>query len=735
MAAAPQGEAGFGGGYGSLGGNSPAESGGGGGGGAGLGGGVFSNGGSIVLVDDTFTENSANGGGGGTGWDYGQPGSALGGAVFIRNADLYATFVTFSGDTATNGDGSAGSASEVYVLGDGNGSAVPATFIDDILGGCNCSQTSDFVASSSNGGTAPDLSGSSNDLVSSNPTDGTGLPILAVVGSGDLMVAPLADNGGPTQTMAPIQGGPAVGAGVAADFPGTSTPITVDQTGADRTSPYTIGAVQGTVTADPTIIVCSGPLDLGSTTAGTAGTTESYTISGYGLTAGILVLAPTGVELSDDGGSTWHSSLDLNPTDGVVDTTTIDARISASASAGSISDSIANSSTGASEQDVPVSGTVNGINISISTLPLGTTTAGTAGSTESYTVSGTGLTADILIDAPTGVELSDDGGSTWSTSLDLIESGGTVDTTTIDARISASASVGGISGDITNTSTGATEQDVSVSGTVNGLPSIVTSTGMLPLGTTTAGTAGSTETYTVSGSYLTADIAIDAPTGVELSDDGGSTWHASLDLTETDGTVDTTTIDARISRLGLRRRHQRRDHRHQHRRRRAGRERQRHGQRRTHASRSAPAAWTWARPPRARPARPSPTPSAARTSPPTSSSTRPPASSCPTMAGSTWSSSLDLTETEGTVDTTTIDARIAASASVGEHHRRHHQHQHRRHRAGRERQRDGQSSRDHLCRHRRWRHGRQLRRRHPAIRHHPGGRLGRRTPRSTSPPR
>jgi hypothetical protein len=43
---------------------------------------------------------------------------------------------------------------------------------------------------------------------------------------------------------------------------------------------------------------------------------------------------------------------------------------------------------------------------------------------------------------------------------------GTLDTKTIDVRISASASAGPISGVITDISTGAAEQDVTVSGTV-----------------------------------------------------------------------------------------------------------------------------------------------------------------------------------------------------------------------------------------------------------------------------
>ena len=98
----------------------------------------------------------------------------------------------------------------------------------------------------------------------------------------------------------------------------------------------------------------------------------------------------------------------------------------------------------------------------------------------------------ILITAPTGVELSDDGGTSWSSSLDLSETDGAVGTRpAIDARIATSAAVGIISGSITNTGGGATEQDVSVSGTVNAVPTVTISTDSLDLGTTTAGTAGS----------------------------------------------------------------------------------------------------------------------------------------------------------------------------------------------------------------------------------------------------
>ena len=105
--------------------------------------------------------------------------------------------------------------------------------------------------------------------------------------------------------------------------------------------------------------------------------------------------------------------------------------------------------------------------MSTSSLNLGTTTQGTAGTPQSFTVSGSNPTADILLTAPSGVQMSNNGGTSYSTTLDLAESGGTVGTTTILARIAASAALGPVSGMIAADSTGATEQDISVSGTVN----------------------------------------------------------------------------------------------------------------------------------------------------------------------------------------------------------------------------------------------------------------------------
>ena len=291
----------------------------------------------------------------------------------------------------------------------------------------------------------------------------------------------------------------------------------------------------------PTSPSAPARLNLGTTTAGTAGSTESYTVSGYGLTADILIDAPTGVELSDDGGTTWHTSLDLTETGGTVDSTTIDARIAPRPPSGASAATSPTPAPAPPSRTSRVSGTVNAVPTITDQhrhSDLGTTTAGTAGSTE------------ILHRQRLGAHRRHpDRRARRRRALrrrrhhlehqprpDRDRRHGRHDH---HRRPHRRLGLGREHQRRTSpTPAPAPPSRTSrVSGTVNAVPTVTVSTGSLDLGTTTAGTAGSTETYTVSGSGLTADILIDAPTGVELSDDGGTTWSTSLDLTETGGTV------------------------------------------------------------------------------------------------------------------------------------------------------------------------------------------------------
>ena len=226
---------GGGGGFGGGGGGSgTAGFGGGGGGGAGLGGALFSNASSVTLTNDTFTQNAATGGEGGTGLGTGGAGQGEGGAVFVRNGTLVATFDTFSSNTAIQGG------TDVAVLSDGSGNRATATLINSILGQNGVTTTSDFYTTT-NGGMAANLAASTNNLVSYNGLGINGLPATALVDgtNPNFAAAGLANNGGPTQTIALTAASTsAIGMGA------TGTGITTDQRGYGRVASPDLGAFE-----------------------------------------------------------------------------------------------------------------------------------------------------------------------------------------------------------------------------------------------------------------------------------------------------------------------------------------------------------------------------------------------------------------------------------------------------------------------------------------------------------
>jgi hypothetical protein len=91
------------------------------------------------------------------------------------------------------------------------------------------------------------------------------------------------------------------------------------------------------------------------TSVGTPSAVQSSSVSGFNLTANILVTAPTDFEVSLSSGSGFGSSVNLIPAAGTVASTLIYIRYNPSAS-GVTSSSVAVTSTGASAQAIAVSG-------------------------------------------------------------------------------------------------------------------------------------------------------------------------------------------------------------------------------------------------------------------------------------------------------------------------------------------------------------------------------------------
>jgi len=223
----------------------------GGNGGAGQGGGLYCSSGSLTITNTTFSGDSAQGGTGGKG------GTATG-PTESNSSGSAINAIGGNGGNGGNGEGgglycSVGSltiAADTTVSSNsaGGGSGGPggiATFPDtpglDGIGGAGqggglygqATLNNTIVAGNTNPSGASDISG---DVSGGYNLIGTGSGGLTngvdgnIVGTAaaNLGLAPLANNGGPTQTMALVDGSPAIGAGSTALIPAG---VTTDQRG------------------------------------------------------------------------------------------------------------------------------------------------------------------------------------------------------------------------------------------------------------------------------------------------------------------------------------------------------------------------------------------------------------------------------------------------------------------------------------------------------------------------
>jgi hypothetical protein len=258
------------GGFGGFGGGTGGANGGPGGGGAGLGGAIFNQGGVVTVANSTITGNTARGGiseGAIGAAGAGQRGGAFGGGIFNLNGALTLTNVTVAGNTVAVGIGNAtantADGGAVYNLAFNVGAVTPAqtatfTVANSIL--ANSTGGSDVVNNRATG-TASTVATGPN-IVSTAVVNPLGMGTITgtpfTVANPNL--GPLADNGGPTKTLAPLPGSPAINAGSNAAVAGATT----DQRGTGfpriRNGTADLGAVELRV----------GPLAVSGRTDGSA---------------------------------------------------------------------------------------------------------------------------------------------------------------------------------------------------------------------------------------------------------------------------------------------------------------------------------------------------------------------------------------------------------------------------------------------------------------------------------
>ncbi len=182
-------------------------------------------------------------------------------------------------------------------------------------------------------------------------------------------------------------------------------------------------------------------------------------------------------------------------------------------------------------------------------IAFGNVAVNTNSTAQSYTVSGSNLTENIVITAPSGFQISTNQTSGFGSSVTLQQTNGTVSNTAIWVRFSPTA-VQSFSGNVANTSFGATTQNVAVSGTGANVPAIVITpidTQPLAFGNQQINTNSSPKSYSVSGNYLTANITITAPIGFQASSNQNSGFASSVSIPQINGTVNNTIIWIRFS--------------------------------------------------------------------------------------------------------------------------------------------------------------------------------------------
>jgi hypothetical protein len=236
------------------------------------------------------------------------------------------------------------------------------------------------------------------------------------------------------------------------------------------------------------------------------------------LAGNVTVTAPSGCEVSRDG-TVFATSLALTPSGGNLPTTTVFARVAATATAGLLTGQIQVASSGASPSSVGVSGEVVAVpRIDVSgSLVSFSASAGTASPEQTLLISGANLTANVIVEAPLRFEVSSGAGSPFATSITLAPSSGSVNRSVL-VRAAASPS-GAYSGDLTITSLGANRRVLGLSATVSPPPSLAIDGSLTPF-SATFGSASTAQSFAVTAANLSADITVAAPAGFELSLDG-----------------------------------------------------------------------------------------------------------------------------------------------------------------------------------------------------------------------
>ncbi len=317
-------------------------------------------------------------------------------------------------------------------------------------------------------------------------------------------------------------------------------------------------ALTGKVEAPPSVVTLSTTtLDNFQYTYGSGPSAEkSFTLSGSGLTNGISITVPTAFEISAISGAAFNgaNSVTIPHTNGNISNLSLYVRLKYGLNINSYSGDITFTTNGTTTKTIALSGSVDAalvvLNKSTSLLSGFTYGYGNGPSiSQTFTISGTGITGSVTLTAPTNYELSSDFAVSFSNSVSFTPSGGALSSKTVYVRLKSGLVATSYSGSISISTLGATTQTINLSGSVT-LPAgiSISTTSISDLNYEAESGPSTINSFVVYGGSLSGFLIVTAPENFEISTSGGVDFSATgqILLQHSNGLVNAVTIYIRL---------------------------------------------------------------------------------------------------------------------------------------------------------------------------------------------
>ena len=167
---------------------------------------------------------------------------------------------------------------------------------------------------------------------------------------------------------------------------------------------------------------------------------------------------------------------------------------------------------------------------------------------KTFSVEGINLTANVEVSAPVDFEISLTSDGTFTSSVALTQTEGTLASTLVYVRLKSGLGVNTYAGEATTSSEGTDVKTVALSGEITAADPQFSVTAFLDDFNYVISDAvpSAEQTFVVEGLFLTDNLAITATTNYEVSLATGSAFSTSVTIVPSSGTVVETTIYARL---------------------------------------------------------------------------------------------------------------------------------------------------------------------------------------------